>query len=383
MPKKPIKGSIKWLKKKLDDAGVTYDSKAKKGALEKLYAETIGGGGGGGGGGGAVTAAAASAGVSPGSPSPGSPSPGTAAAARAASPKQTRKATEFLKSATKGFGKVATPKTLKKAGKPAEVRVSPPKGNKTKKAPMDIDHEGTAVCTGWKKAKTPPMFTSRVLSPVSPSNQRIVYTNNFSVPVKLATSMLPPGFNPRPSKIANIPGHNYPLDPGTSIGFDVRKGNTIYVYDGNFNPMETLCTKAGSVYGPDIETRYVPTEVPNVKSNFQKGAITPATGHEMQQYRTFRARQAAAASRKKSAKKKKGGRRRKTRRKRQKKRRRTHRKRRKRRTRRGGEWFGFRKWVKGKLGYTTDQKKKEREEALKRLRQESEANLHGVINNQN
>ena len=35
MPKKPIKGSIKWLKKKLDDVGVTYDSKAKKGALEK------------------------------------------------------------------------------------------------------------------------------------------------------------------------------------------------------------------------------------------------------------------------------------------------------------------------------------------------------------
>ena len=41
--------------------------------------------------------------------------------------------------------------------------------------------------------------------------------------------------------------------------------------------METLCTKAHAKYGPEVETRYVPTKL-GAKSNFTKGAIKKAGG---------------------------------------------------------------------------------------------------------
>ena len=83
---------------------------------------------------------------------------------------------------------------------------------------------------------------------------------------------------------------------------------------------------------------------------------------------------------------KRGRTRRRTRR-RRKRRRRTRRKRRQRRTRRGGELFGFRRWVKKKTGYTArkearearEKRDEETEQALARL--EGDANNRGVINN--
>ena len=122
----------------------------------------------------------------------------------------------------------------------------------------------------------------------------------------IAQSVLPPSFVPRKAAVSDIPGHNHPLDPGASISFSVRKGNTLYVYDGQFNPLETLCTKVHARYGPEVETRYVPTKL-GAKSNFTKGAIKKLAGGGAW------------------APTKKGGRRRRTRRRRRRRRRRTRR----------------------------------------------------------
>jgi hypothetical protein len=307
--------TVKQIKARLKKLGVdkeVYDG-LKKAELETLVAQHEGGGGGGGGG--TVTVAAASVGVK-------SPSPGAAAAARApspkkASPKQTKEAKAFLATAAGGgFRKSPSPKTLKVKKKPTAVRISPPKGNKTKKAKkadivaMKVETCGTfkAVDSKWKPPPPWAGFKTKARSPpVSPKVQQITYKNGHAVPVMLAQSVLGPAWNPRKAAVNDIPGHNHPLDPGASISFSVRKGNTLYVYDGNFNPMETLCTKADAKYGREVETWYVPTKL-GQKSNFTKGAVKKADGGGGAWAPT-----------------KKGGRRRRTRRRRRRRRRRTRR----------------------------------------------------------
>ena len=245
--------------------GVPVDTykNLRKNELEALVEKNEGGGnGGGGGGGGTVTAAAAAAGVKSRSPQ--------SAAAAAASPK---KAKNFLKKAVAKFGTVKSHANLAVGGKKGVIRISPPRGNKTRKATkMDIEKSPEfAASTPWKPK---PLFESRKVSPVSPTEQEITYKNGFKCPVMIKQSILPPSFVPRRAAISKIPGHNYPLDPGASIKFKVTKGNTLYVHDGGGKLMESLSTKAHAKYGPETETRYVPTAVGNVKSNFTKGAIT-------------------------------------------------------------------------------------------------------------
>ena len=316
MVKSPNVGTVKWLKRELDIMGVTYGDGAKKGELQSI----LDGAGGGGGGGGTVTVAAAAAGVK--SPSPAAAAPPRApspkkASRKKASPNQSKTTREFLKKGKKAFGTLEAHKSLA-VGKKRDIRISRRKGNITKKATkievMKLETEASfaaSEATNWKAKTPPPMFRTRKVSPVEPTEQQITYTNGFDRPVKLAQSMLTPGFNPRRAMLSDIPGHNHPLDPGASINFSVKLGQTLYVYDSNMNPMETLSTKAHAKYGRDGEIRYVPTKVGYVKSNFKRGAITRVGDG------------GGGAAKSKSANQK-GGRRRRTRRRRR-RRRRTHR----------------------------------------------------------
>lgn len=324
--------TVKQLKAKLKKLGVAAETYKglRKNELESLVEQNEGGGNGGGAAAASrtpqspaatVTEAAAAAGV-------GSPSSLLLSASpkkKQASPKQAK---AFLAAAGGGFGKSPSPKTLKVKKKAASVLVSPTKGNKTKKVKkadisamkMCSPRHGTfkAVASKWAAPKPWAGFKTRARSPPpSPKEQQITYKNGHTVPVMIAQSALTPGWNPRKAAVNAIPGHNHPLDPGASISFSVRKGNTLYVYDGHFNPVETLCTKAHPRYGPEVETRYVPTQV-GAKSNFTKGAITKVAGGGGGGW---------APQRKKAPKSamKKGGRRRRTRRRRRRRRRRTRR----------------------------------------------------------
>ena len=178
-----------------------------------------------------------------------------------------------MKKAARAFGTVKSHAALKVGRKAGVIHISPPKGNKTRKATkMDIETEASYSASVASSPKR--LFKTRKLTPVSPKEQEITYTNGHKVPVMLKQSILPPGFNPRKEAISKIPGHNHPLDPGASIKFKVTKGNTLYVHDGNMNLLESLHTKAHKKYGKEVETRYGATLVGNLKSNFTKGAIS-------------------------------------------------------------------------------------------------------------
>ena len=250
--------TVKQLKAKLKRLGVpaeTYKG-LRKAELEKLVEQNEGGGNGGGAAAASrtpqspaatVTEAAAAAGCG----SPSSLLLSTSPKKKQASPKQAspKQAKAFLAAAGGGFGKSPSPKTLKVKKKAAAVLVSPTKGNKTKKAKKaDINamkmcspRHGTfkAVPSKWKPKPWAGFKTRARSPPVAPKEQQITYKNGHTVPVMIAQSALTPGWNPRRAAVNAIPGHNHPLAPGASISFSVRKGNTLYVYDGHFNPVET------------------------------------------------------------------------------------------------------------------------------------------------
>jgi len=263
--------TIKQIKAKLKKLGIKkeqYESLKLKADLEALLAQHEGGGnggnGGGGNGGGTVTMAAAAAGVKSHSPQ--------SAAASAAS---TKKAKSFLKRSVAKFGTVKSHANLAVGGKKGVMRISPPRGNKTRKATkMEVEKSPEFAASIDTKWKPKPMFKTRKVSPVSPTEQEITYKNGFKFPVMLKQSMLPPSFVPRKAAISKIPGHNFPLDPGASIKFKVTKGNTLYVHDERGNLKEYLHTKAHPKFGKEEEWRYGPTRVGIVPSHFTKGQIT-------------------------------------------------------------------------------------------------------------
>ena len=269
--KKLNKGTVAWYKNELTIYGAPeeeWKGLTKEPLIEyyNSYIDSIGGGNNGSSsqtssptvaeakaaGTGAVTVAAADAGVSIDS-----------------SAKKTQKASTFLKKQTQKFQtKKARPRFV--GPRRGVINISPPKKSPKRRT---VNMDWTASLSPEKVSPTFRIGKKRLPSPVSPKIQEITFKNGFDKPVMLKTSLLPPSFNPRAEALSKIPGHNHPLDPGVSIMLKVRKGDTLYVHDGK-KILETLTTKADPKYGNEIETRYVPTKVGNVKSNFTKGKIT-------------------------------------------------------------------------------------------------------------